>query len=107
MASSISFWAPEKDIEEAIQLAQAAFAELAALPTYRRAEILRKMVAGEESRQEELVRMMALEAGKTRKAGRAESVRAIFNLRHASEEAQPISHEFIALAFLPAGNLSW
>src|SRR2546425_163842 len=59
-----TFWAPEKDIEEAIQLAQAGFAELAALPTYRRAEILRKMSAGVESRQEELVRMMALAAGK-------------------------------------------
>src|SRR5437899_43092 len=75
-----TFWAPEKDIEEAIQLAQAGFAELAALPTYRRAEILRKMSAGVESRQEELVRMMALEAGKPRKAGRAEVERAIFNL---------------------------
>src|SRR2546425_310369 len=99
-----TFWAPEKDIEEAIQLAQAAFAELAALPTYRRAEILRKMSAGVESRQEELVRMMALEAGKPRKAGRAEVERAIFNLRNASEEAQRIEHEFIALDLLPAGK---
>ncbi len=102
-----TFWAPEKDIEEAIQLAQAAFAELAALPTYRRAEILRKMSAGVESRQEELVRMMALEAGKPRKAGRAEVERAIFNLRNASEEAQRIEHEFIALDLLPAGKGRW
>src|SRR5256712_12684975 len=102
-----TFWAPEKDIEEAIQLAQAAFAELAALPTYRRAEILRKMSAGVESRQEELARMLALEAGKPRKAGRAEVERAIFNLRNASEEAQRIEHEFIALDLLPAGKGRW
>jgi len=102
-----TFLAPEKDIEEAIQLAQAAFAELAALPTYRRAEILRKMAAGVESRQEELARMMALEAGKPRKAGRAEVERAIFNLRNASEEAQRIEHEFVALDLLPAGKGRW
>src|SRR5712692_6299077 len=102
-----TFWAPEKDIEEAIQLAQAAFAELAALPTYRRAEILRKMSAGVESRQEELACMLALEAGKPRKAGRAEVERAIFNLRNASEEAQRIEHEFIALDLLPAGKGRW
>ncbi len=102
-----TFWTPERDIEEAIGQAQAAFREVAALPTYRRAEILRKMSAGVEARREELVSMLALEAGKPRKAGSAEVERAIFNLRNASEEAQRIEHELIALDLLPAGKGRW
>ncbi len=102
-----TFWTPEGEIEEAIRQAQTAFAEVAALPTYRRAEILRRMAAGVEARREELVTMLALEAGKPRKAGGAEIERAIFNLRNASEEAQRIEHEFIALDLLPATKGRW
>ena len=102
-----TFWTPERDIEEAIGQAQAAFRQVAALPTYRRAEILRKMSAGVEARREELVAMLALEAGKPRKAGSAEVERAIFNLRNASEETQRIEHELIALDLLPAGKGRW
>src|SRR5262249_37774608 len=87
-----TFWTPESDVEEAIRQAQAAFADVARLPTYRRAEILRKMSAGVEARREELIRMMALEAGKPRKVGGAEVERAVFNLRNASEEAQRIEN---------------
>jgi len=102
-----TFWTPESEIEEAIQQAQAAFSEVAALPTFRRAEILRKMSAGVEARREELTSMLALEAGKPCKVGRAEVERAIFNLRNASEEAQRIEHEFIPLDLLPAGKGRW
>jgi len=100
----MTFWTPEKDVEEAIHHAQSAFPQVAALPTFRRAEILRKMSAGVEARREELVRMLALEAGKPRKAGSGEVERAIFNLRNASEEAQRIETEFIPLDLLPAGK---
>ncbi len=103
----VTFWTPEREIEEGIARAQAAFAEVATLPIYRRAEILRKMSAGVEARREELVRMLALEAGKPRKTGNAEVERAIFNLRNASEEAQRIEHEFLALDLLPAGKGRW
>ncbi len=102
-----TFWTPEKELEEAIQQAQAAFAEVAALPTYRRAEILRKMSAGVEARREELTRILALEAGKPRKVGSAEVERCIFNLRNASEEAQRIQNEMIPLDLLPAGKGRW
>ncbi len=106
-AVASTFWTPESEIEEAIQHAQAAFTEVAALPTYRRAEILRKMSAGVESRKEELTCMLALEAGKPRKAGSAEVERCIFNLRNASEEAQRIENELIPLDLLPAGKGRW
>jgi glyceraldehyde-3-phosphate dehydrogenase (NADP+) len=65
------------------------------------------MSAGVEARREELTSMLALEAGKPRKVGRAEVERAIFNLRNASEEAQRIEHEFIPLDLLPAGTGRW
>ncbi len=102
-----TFWTPDSEVEEAIQQAQAAFSEVAALPTFRRAEILRKMSAGVEARREELTCMLALEAGKPRKVGSAEVERAIFNLRNASEEAQRIEHELIPLDLLPAGKSRW
>lgn len=99
-----TFWTPEREVEEAIRQAQTAFAEVAALPVYRRAEILRKMSAGVETRREELTCMLALEAGKPRRVGAAEVERAIFNLRNASEEAQRIESEAIPLDLLPAGK---
>ncbi len=99
-----TFWTPESEVEDAIRQAQTAFAEVAALPVYRRAEILRKMSAGVEARREELTCMLALEAGKPRKVGAAEVERAIFNLRNASEEAQRIQNETIPLDLLPAGK---
>jgi len=102
-----TYWTPESEIEEAIQQAQSAFAEVAALPTYRRAEILRKMSEGVEARREELTTMLALEAGKPCKVGRAEVERAVFNLRNASEEAQRIGHELLPLDLLPAGKGRW
>src|SRR5262249_61004395 len=67
-----TFWTPESDVEEAIRQAQAAFADVARLPTYRRAEILRKMSAGVEARRGELIRMLGLGAGEARKGGAAE-----------------------------------
>ena len=96
-----TFWTPEKDVEDAIQQARAAFAQVAALPTYRRAEILRKMSEGIEARREVLIRFLALEAGKPIKAGKAEVERTVFNLRNASEEAQRIEHELLDLDLLP------
>jgi glyceraldehyde-3-phosphate dehydrogenase (NADP+) len=99
-----AFWTPEKAIEEAIDQCLTAFPLVAKLPTYERAAILRKMSEGVEARQEELVRLLALEAGKPVKAGRVEVDRCIFNLRNASEEAQRIEHEFVDLDLLAASK---
>lgn len=102
-----TFWTPESALEEAVRSAEVAFAEAAALPSFRRAEILRKMSAGVEARRDELTTMLAREAGKPRKTGSAEVERAIFNLRNASEEAQRIGQELIPLDLLPAGKGRW
>jgi len=95
------------DVEEAVGRAQEAFKSLAGLPTYRRAEILRALAAGVEARQEEFVRLLALEVGKPVKAGAVEVQRAVFNLRYAAEEAQRLVHEFIPLDLVPAGEGRW
>lgn len=99
-----AFLTPEEEIEEAIQQAQTAFPLIATLPTYERAGILRRMSYGVEARKDELVRLLALEAGKPVKAGQVEVERCIFNLRNASEEAQRIEHEFLDLDLLAASR---
>lgn len=102
-----TFRPTEKDLEDAIQQAESAFLVMAEMPTYRRAEILRNISAGLEAHREELIRMLALEAGKPRKAGSVEVDRAIFNFRNASEEAQRLDHDFIPLDLLPAAQGRW
>lgn len=102
-----TFWTSEADIEQAVEQAQAAQPEVAALPTYRRAEILRSMSEQVAARREEFTRMLALEAGKPLKAGRVEVDRAVFNLRNASEEAQRIEHELLPLDLVPSARGRW
>lgn len=103
----VTFRPTETDLEDAVQAAEGAFPTMAKLPTYQRAEMLRKISAGLEARREELIGMLALEAGKPRKAGRVEVDRAIFNFRNASEEAQRIENDFVALDLLPAARGCW
>ena len=103
----VTFRPPEDHLEEAVKQAESGFKTLAALPTYQRAELLRGISAGLEARREELIRVLALEAGKPRKAGSVEVDRAIFNFRHAAEEAQRIENDFVALDLLPAGKGRW
>lgn len=103
----VTFFTPEKEIQEAIAQAQRAFPVVAGLPTYERAAILRRMAAGVEARAEELTRLLALEAGKPVKAARVEVERCVFNLRNASEEAQRLEHEFLPLDLLPGTKARW
>jgi acyl-CoA reductase-like NAD-dependent aldehyde dehydrogenase len=102
-----TFWTPEAEIETAIGEAQRAFREIAALPAFRRAEILRKMSEGVAARRDEISMALALEAGKPIKAARLEADRAVFTYRNASEEAQRIESEFIPLDLHPAGKGRW
>ncbi|HEY4682832.1 MAG TPA: aldehyde dehydrogenase family protein [Candidatus Acidoferrales bacterium] len=95
------------DIEEAVRQAQAGFERMSKLPTHRRGEILRAIVAGLEARREELVRMLALEAGKPVKAGRVEADRAVFTFRTAAEESQRLLGEFMPLDLVAAAAGRW
>ncbi len=94
-------------MEEAVRATSAAALRCAKLPTYERARILRAMSEAVESRQDEFIRMLALEAGKPVKAGRIEVERCIFNLMNASEEAQRIEAEYIPLDLFPAADHRW
>jgi len=102
-----TFLTPEEKIEEAVATAAAARETIAALPTWRRAELLRALAAGVEARREDLSRLLALEAGKPIRAARQEVDRSAFTFRNAAEEAQRIHHEMIPLDLHPAGKGRW
>jgi len=91
------------DFEEALKAAQAAFETTRYLPIHERSGILRRMAAGVERRRDELVRMLAEEAGKPVKAGRAEVDRAIFTFGVAAEEARRIGGEVLPMDWAPWG----
>jgi acyl-CoA reductase-like NAD-dependent aldehyde dehydrogenase len=94
----------DEALAEALETASRAFRITSALPTHRRAEILRNISAGVESRSDRFARTLALEAGKPLKAARVEIERCVFNLRHASEEVARIESEFIPLDVFPGAE---
>jgi acyl-CoA reductase-like NAD-dependent aldehyde dehydrogenase len=91
------------DVEEAIVAARQAFEAMRAMPTWRRVEILHGIAEGIKRRYEDLVRMLALEAGKPMKAGRAEVDRAIFTFGVAAEEARRLGGELFSMDWAPWG----
>ncbi len=99
-----TFWTPEADVERAVRTAVAAREEMAALSPRVRAVILHRMADGVAARAEELVRWLALEAGKPVKAGRVEVDRCVFTFRNAAEEALRIESECFPLDAHPAGS---
>jgi glyceraldehyde-3-phosphate dehydrogenase (NADP+) len=60
-----------------------------------------------QERADEIVQILALEAGKPVKAGRVELDRCLFNLRVASEESNRIEGELVPLGLLPAAKDRW
>jgi len=103
----VTFAPDDSQVEAAVHEAVAVFSQMAKLPSYRRAEILRRIADGIESRREEFVRTMALEAGKPRKACAVEVDRAILNFRAAAEEASRIEGELRPLDMMPATKNRW
>jgi glyceraldehyde-3-phosphate dehydrogenase (NADP+) len=101
------FQPSDEDVERAVEHARAGFAAMEAMPTWRRAELLRKMAERLEARRDEAVRTLALEAGKPLKSARTEWERAVFNFRHAAEEAQRIENEFLPLDLISANQGRW
>src|SRR5262245_49708017 len=75
------------EIEDAIVAAQQSFGKMRGLATWERSAILEKIAQGLRKRHDELTRILALEAGKPIKAGRAEVERAIFTFNVAAQEA--------------------
>jgi len=91
------------DIEDALVAARKAFALTRSMPTYERTAILHKIADGLRLRRDELVRILALEAGKPVKAGRAEVDRAIFTFDLAAEESRRIGAELFPMDWAPWG----
>src|SRR5271155_4224924 len=63
----VTFEPDDRQVEAAVHEAVAVFSRMAKLPSFRRAELLRRTADGIEERREEFVRTMAREAGKPRK----------------------------------------
>jgi acyl-CoA reductase-like NAD-dependent aldehyde dehydrogenase len=85
------------DLDEAIATAAAAAPEMAALPAWRRAEILYAVAARVGAETESLARTIALEAGKPLKQARAEVERTVLTCRTAAEEATRIEGRLLPL----------
>ena len=88
-----------KDAADAAKLAGriADAAAKAALPAYKRAEILAKAADALEKDKEALARLLAEEVGKPLKAGRVEVTRMLFTLRWSAEEARRIHGDVMPL----------
>lgn len=90
--------ASKEDTEFAIETAYKVFHEtMKKLPAYRRSTILHKTADLLEERTEAFVRVLALEAGKPIRDGRAEVDRAVQVLRFAADEAKKIEGELVPM----------
>jgi len=93
----VTSFATEEDYEDAVAAAETAFEEMRRLGTYERAQILQKLTDGLAAREDEIARMIALEAGKPLRDARAEAARGVFTFQTAVEEAKRIGGEVIPL----------
>lgn len=84
-------------VEAAIERAQRGFEMMRRLPRFVRADILERTAEILQGQRDELVRLIALEAGKPIYDARGEVSRAIFNLRNAAAEARRMAGEEIPL----------
>ncbi len=87
----------EADAQNALDRAQAAFAETRALPASRRYEILRRIEAGLQARREEFAQGIVAEGGKTIRDARAEVDRGVLVLSLAAEESRRFGGEVLPL----------
>jgi glyceraldehyde-3-phosphate dehydrogenase (NADP+) len=89
--------AGEQEWERAIGAAQQAFVTFKALSSLERREMLEKLAAGVQGRQEELAQTIVAEGGKPVTYARGEMGRGLLTLRLAAEEAARIGGEVIPL----------
>ena len=103
-AVGLTWLASEADFERAANASAAAAPAMAAVPAYRRAEILRSVSAGLAADCETIARTIAGEAGKPLRDARTEVDRAAMTFEVAAEEARRISGEFLPLDLAPHGT---
>jgi acyl-CoA reductase-like NAD-dependent aldehyde dehydrogenase len=81
--------------ELAVRAAQGAFETMRKMPAYQRQRILREISSAIHDGREDFARLMALEAGKPIRTGRAEVDRAVFTFAVAAEEATRITGQWL------------
>jgi glyceraldehyde-3-phosphate dehydrogenase (NADP+) len=99
--------ATRDDVVRAIDAAAAAAEAARALPSYARAEAIRRLREELRTRREVLARLLALEAGKPISQARIEIDRGLFVLEVAAEEAKRLGGELLPLDLIPAGERRW
>ena len=92
------------EVEAAITAATGAAAACSELPVYERATILEKVKQGISDHEEQFARLLALEAGKPLRSGRAEVQRAIHTFELAAEESKRLTGEVLPLDLRPWGK---
>lgn len=100
----VTFNASADQLDRATAAAVDAFAVTSKMPTYDRAALLGRIANGLAERRDEVVRLIALEAGKPIREGETEVDRGVFTLRTAAEEAKRIDGEVIPLDLLPSSK---
>jgi glyceraldehyde-3-phosphate dehydrogenase (NADP+) len=93
-----------KEVRAALDANVAAARACRDMPAYERAAALRRIADGLETARTELVRTLALEAGKPISQARLELDRTIFVFRDAAEEATRIGGEVLPADTVPAGK---
>jgi acyl-CoA reductase-like NAD-dependent aldehyde dehydrogenase len=99
--------ADEKQAWEAARLAAEASAEMAAMPSYRRSDMLHAIARGIEAESEAFVAGMVAEAGKPVKAAQGEVDRAVLTFRTAAEEALRRAGEVMPLDWVAGSEGRW
>ena len=100
----VTYQASRDQLEAAIVGAVQAFEITRHMPTYERVALLKGMAAGLKERRDEVVLMIAAEAGKPIRDAEIETDRGIFTLETAAEEAKRIEGEVIPLDLLPSSK---
>lgn len=102
--AGMTYLAPPELLEEAVSGAQSAFKELKAMPAYKKAEAIHKVAEGIKKREDELARIISLEAGKPIRDARGEVKRAQVTFQLAAEEAKRLGGDVLPLDIAPGSE---
>lgn len=103
-AFATTYLADGEILEQAIQKGLEAESKMAALPDYKRYEILHQISRGIQGNRSRLAKIIAKEAGKPLKFALGEIDRASQTFLVAAEEAKRIPSEYISIDWTPAGE---
>ncbi len=103
LIDSVPF-ACEKDVADALDVAERGAALMEAMPRVERAAILNRTAAAIEGRSEELATLLCREVGKTIREARGEVARAVQTFVLSAEEARRLAGEIVPFDGAPTGT---